>query len=641
MALRLLAASAVLGLCSAAQIPFSTSLGGRLSEWDLEVEPPVNSTEHLMFESVSSLLQQWPNTRYRNGHNLVPGHVPTGTLLYHGRGDPLIPTAPDWTATDPEHSLMFCRPFGGHGCWHLTLITARPLKVLYFDGSSAAKMASGSMDTQDIVAWGEVSPDRFFDERSRINDLCAWGKKFDLDGFVRMEMDFEVMLCDFASGVEIVSFLNLESGADGGPGRRPPLRGSDHSHPPPPELDHDDGYPEADFERSPGADVEFPPFGGRDDRFPDGPPPPGHRPPPRRPPPPPLKDHESSEVDQQKLFNRVRADSEVLRAGGHHNRFPGESRIKLDLARLISFYDTDLVPSLIESRFDETSDRMKHRLEHRLRGISDSDVKQILQRLEGALLHPVEGSGVDWFTLFRVVKDRYADRLEYVRGVLNNTGLGLEDEDLMNAYNVHSLLTAMVQPYILYTLNTTSRFTGLANSSTAWAAPAYQHCAVTYTRHIRPSGLTESEALLRRATEQTTKEICRTVSRMWAQGVNVGLYLDEAGDNDGQVRFRGTVAIDRREVGILVGKWKEEINRLMNWLDWSVWLKCRPACGFGVRLKCAIYQHGLSSIVDQEEGQAGQGREYMSQARDQRGQDTHIEEKKPPTSKILNPAVVE
>jgi hypothetical protein len=70
-------------------------------------------------------------------------------------------------------------------CRHLTLAATRPLKVLYFDGSSGAKMKDGEMDTQDIVAWGKVSSDRFFDERNRINDLCEWGKKYQLDGFVR------------------------------------------------------------------------------------------------------------------------------------------------------------------------------------------------------------------------------------------------------------------------------------------------------------------------------------------------------------------------------------------------------------------------------------------------------------------------
>jgi hypothetical protein len=37
--------------------------------------------------------------------------------------------------------------------------------VLYFDGLCAAKMRDGPMDNQDVVGWGKVSPERFFDER--------------------------------------------------------------------------------------------------------------------------------------------------------------------------------------------------------------------------------------------------------------------------------------------------------------------------------------------------------------------------------------------------------------------------------------------------------------------------------------------
>jgi hypothetical protein len=35
--------------------------------WDFEEGVHPNSTAHLVFDTVNSLLQQWPNTRYRNG----------------------------------------------------------------------------------------------------------------------------------------------------------------------------------------------------------------------------------------------------------------------------------------------------------------------------------------------------------------------------------------------------------------------------------------------------------------------------------------------------------------------------------------------------------------------------------------------
>lgn len=75
------------------------------------------------------------------GHNIVPGIVPSGTVLYHGRGDANTPIGPEWTATDPEQSYFFCHEHAD--CWQLTLTVIRPLNVIYFDGSGAAKMPDG------------------------------------------------------------------------------------------------------------------------------------------------------------------------------------------------------------------------------------------------------------------------------------------------------------------------------------------------------------------------------------------------------------------------------------------------------------------------------------------------------------------
>jgi hypothetical protein len=198
---------------SAAQIPFhafaAESLEPQPSWDDLGVPPNANATGQLIFDTVNSLLQHWSNTRYRNGmyhvatlshasiyrvagHNIIPGTVPVGTLLYHGRNQSSVPTIPEWTATDPEHAYHFCggpRDNGtATGCWQLTFVATRPLKVLYFDGSSGANMrqkGGGTLDAQDLLVWGNVDPSRWLDERARITDLCAWGREFSIDGYVR------------------------------------------------------------------------------------------------------------------------------------------------------------------------------------------------------------------------------------------------------------------------------------------------------------------------------------------------------------------------------------------------------------------------------------------------------------------------
>ena len=88
----------------------------------------------------------------------------------------------DWLAADPEHAYIFCRG----KCYLYTYMTTRSLRLVYFDGSSAAKVdPSGAMDTQDIVIWGKIHPDMAGEELIRIRELCKWGEQFQLDGFVR------------------------------------------------------------------------------------------------------------------------------------------------------------------------------------------------------------------------------------------------------------------------------------------------------------------------------------------------------------------------------------------------------------------------------------------------------------------------
>ena len=117
------------------------------------------------------------------GHSIVPATIPTGTILYHGRMDDRVPDEPNWLAFDFEHAYLFC--FGP--CYVISLQTKRDLRLLYFDGSSAAKMKDGPMDSQDIIAWRQLQPDKYFSERERIRALCDWGRPYGLDGFVRME----------------------------------------------------------------------------------------------------------------------------------------------------------------------------------------------------------------------------------------------------------------------------------------------------------------------------------------------------------------------------------------------------------------------------------------------------------------------
>ena len=49
------------------QDEYPAILGDDYSKWSIDELPNPNSTDHLIFETVHSLLQHWPNTRMRHG----------------------------------------------------------------------------------------------------------------------------------------------------------------------------------------------------------------------------------------------------------------------------------------------------------------------------------------------------------------------------------------------------------------------------------------------------------------------------------------------------------------------------------------------------------------------------------------------
>ncbi|KAG2064918.1 hypothetical protein BDR04DRAFT_1122220 [Suillus decipiens] len=269
------------------------SLGSNTEQWRFDEGPPENATRNLIFDTVHSFLQHRPNTRYRNGHNIVPGVIPNGTLIYHGTDRNTIP-------------------------------------ILYFDGSSAAKMSEGTMDTQDIVAWGEVQPERYLDERQRIKDL--WVRIF-----------------------------------------------------------------------------------------------------------------------------------EVMHSGSWHNRYPGDSRIVLDLTGLVSLYGIALAPSLVSVRAGI------ERWDHRVLGISSDDI-------------------------------------EYSQEVLQRARL------------TQTQLRVTLAPYLLdSTVVSDAGTSGV--EALQWASPIFRLCATTHTSVIinQIPFMTPSEHLVLSAIEETTREVCRVTTKMWAE----------------------------------------------------------------------------------------------------------------------------
>jgi len=232
----------------------------------------------------------------------------------------------------------------------------------------------------------------------------------------------------------------------------------------------------------------------------------------------------------------------------------------LDLTGLISLYDIALAPSLVAKRAG------LERSDHRVLGISSEDISRMMRRLTEVISRPDPvGSGIDWKTLIHVIVNRYADRLELMQHLLDFTSSDSR-ELLQRAKLAQAQLRVMLTPYLLHSIVVPDPGSSGVETS-QWAYPIFRQCATTHTPEMM-SSMTSSEHLLLKAIQETTREICRVTTKMWAEGVVRGL----------DTLFK--VELDRDpEIARLMDDWREDTQKLMSWLDWSVWFKCRPACG--------------------------------------------------------------
>ncbi|KAK3071390.1 hypothetical protein LTR53_008701 [Teratosphaeriaceae sp. CCFEE 6253] len=249
-------------LCTAAVALWAALTAGGLSNFHSPVQQPLDlantptpllnfsSPSPLIFHSVFGLLQQWPNTFFPNGHTIAPCTIAKNTNLYHARSDGSFPPGPEWFAFDPQMSYAIA---GLREDSHqLTFRTTKEVQCLYFDGTSASLMDDGSMDTQmllllnssahvpDHPAWAKPPPrngshsqppcegphdsnctrwNPIQAEYDRAQGLCdlikqerlgglGWG----FEGIVRMNAAFELIWCNFSSpSARLVSWLNVSA----------------------------------------------------------------------------------------------------------------------------------------------------------------------------------------------------------------------------------------------------------------------------------------------------------------------------------------------------------------------------------------------------------------------------------------------
>lgn len=241
-----------------------------------------NSTA--IFNSIHAALRQSESDLHPVGVTYFPAVIPKGTLMFHaGKGQ--IPNGLEWLAMDHEFSLNFGSRRQTYGRRSLsrkgkrpeksenpeelsesdapnqapgqlrknmnksdlkTMMTFRATrdlnKFLYLDGASASKGTTGEMDTQKMIydlvgsqsnatSEGDIGKGVML-ERLYAESICNWGKKYGLQGIIRVEVGFELVLCDFFDGsTELVSNASF------------PLVNDMLGLPPPTEINTDNGWP--------------------------------------------------------------------------------------------------------------------------------------------------------------------------------------------------------------------------------------------------------------------------------------------------------------------------------------------------------------------------------------------------------------
>lgn len=219
-----------------------------------------------VFNALHSSMRQWGSSLKHNGISFFPATVPASTSLYHGTHNKERVTGMEWLAFEIEHAEVFARPFGppkkGHGpgppggppgkhrppggpppgrgrnpseekppskshsssedesrkgYLHVYKTTRELTKLLYIDGMSAGKTSMGTLDSTDLVLRNETERNiPVHGDWKRAEDLCTLGAEWGLEGFIRMEAGFELILCDFEDGLILESVRQTPSPQDYG-----------------------------------------------------------------------------------------------------------------------------------------------------------------------------------------------------------------------------------------------------------------------------------------------------------------------------------------------------------------------------------------------------------------------------------------
>lgn len=625
--------------------------------WTLNFSSPL---PHL-FASVPTLLHQWGNTMFPNGHGLAAVEIPAYTLLHHGLLSPVDadpePPSPEWLAFDLEMSYGIMG--SARDSFLLTYQTTRPVRALYFDGESAALMGLGQLDTQMLQLFGNVSgPARgggrpfvgLGDEYLRAHGLCDWleaaglrGRGWGFEGVVRMNAGFEVIWCDFVSpSLRLVSRMNVTA----------PLL---------PEEEKGEerfGVEQGAFGTEDGAlDVMngMNDLAGRGGEASRGPISTSTVAPAALPtsyyplPPEPTKTDRNSEPSHGAPPPNMRRDvgrEPFLRAQGwgwfdsatwHYgaNRNgpgQGETRARVLGCGILSYYSPQFAGQTRRRAVDEqprlnlTSEGLwagpghegnrtvavrqlaRRRRFHHLGNVSSDEAALMRKNSERALrslLEPTNDcSGVDWTALTTEIMQRVTNHLTMLDTKLASFPGDAESKTTMYKwlFGLRAESHQFLVPYLEYPQDI-NRDTW--STDTQLYRESHARCRYRYTRLLVPeelhSPLSLEEQDIRQAVEEVYGTICSVLMTM---GFGIELaWLDMLAKDEGGVSLRDTALSSQ------AATWRDNIAELTAWLGWEgQYYGCAETCAWDERCYIPMWPLMHWGGMGRGPGRGGPGR---------------------------------
>ena len=422
-----------------------------------------------------------------------------------------------------------------------TMVTKKPLRVIYFDGQSASLTTTGSLDSQMAVLGLHVpiNPgyDYVYNETLRAHQLCGLIKDLGIDGVVRMNAGFEVMLCDYSdSGVQEIITSNITV-----PGNQ--------------QREKDPSLP-----RDP------------------------HRTPP---------------LGYGNLFAPQNSWEWVRSSTWHYGQSGGagggmmEKRVRLDFCGMVTFYDPRL-RSLSGSHhrgifgYNTYQNGWGLRRGHRLLNISKADARTVQTWLKHATARAnipssehSPCSGIDWQALTEVIVDHHYSRTKEIHTTLQQRAYSSDDTSAI-LIKVHELSHAALYPYFQYPSIANLPLSSIMDQTIT-------QCATAYTEHIDPDTLGEFEMLIKESIRKVMLRLCTTEWKLFEWSGTHTTNLLKATMDRGVVQSMES-SIDLPEE---IKFFRTETASTMEWLGWGKWQNCEEKCKWNVSPFCRLGMHKI------------------------------------------------